>query len=193
MKLLPFTIEVCQLGKKISAKSLAIGATCIYCGEVATALDHFRRPYSYDNVGRRKNNHYKETETVPACTSCNSFLGSKCLPTIGLRAAYLYEWMLKRHGKTVGETLRGKPIHIRRIAYRLRHLREVACSSTDPCGEFFVLLAELEAKNVRLAKRIRRLASELILQKRIADHFDSSDAALSLGYSTHKYEEERVG
>jgi hypothetical protein len=194
MKILPFTIEVQQLGKKVAARNLAYGTRCVYCGELATTLDHFRRPYMYDNLSRRRYSLcYEETETVPACRSCNSALGARCLPTIGLRAAWLYEWMLKHHGEVLKETLVGKSLYTRQIVHRARHIRKVACKSGDPCGELYVLLAELQAKRVRHAERIRRLVGELILSKHLAGHFESSDSASGLGEGSHADRKGRVG
>lgn len=71
-------------------------ATCTYCGEEATALDHVI-PLAYLGIYKRTRHSLKDC--VPACRECNSLLGCYAYHTIPERAEYISDRLSTRYRK----------------------------------------------------------------------------------------------
>lgn len=74
---------------------------CVYCGEIATTVDHLL-PIGWSGDALRK-----RVPVVPACVECNSTLGDRHIPTVWERRAWLHARYRTKYRKRLRTVLLG--------------------------------------------------------------------------------------
>jgi len=76
---------------------------CLYCGQTATARDHFV-PRSYRRIiaeWRKQEGWESVPDTVPVCNECNGIAGSSVFRAIGDKRRYIQARLRQRHRRAL--------------------------------------------------------------------------------------------
>lgn len=198
-----FDIEaISGMAARVRADDIPPETGCTYCGLLATAWDHYKRPFCYDNNRWQRRYGHDSAEVTPACRDCNTLLGAVWLPGIRARAGYVRARLLVKHAKllnspdwdeadyhelgprlerVVRATQRKKSI----LRDRLKRLTLVGRAYTDPIVELRTLLQQIERKGIPEAKRIGELVDAALGQNTSLPAPSPLSATQSRGTCTH--------
>lgn len=77
---------------------------CIYCGELATTVDHVV-PVTYYYNGKRKGRHltanYGKENLVDACRQCNSISGNKVFDNLDKKREFIQNRLKEKYRKVI--------------------------------------------------------------------------------------------